>query len=37
MLIVLGGLAAIPAEPYESAAIDGANALPAASASSRCR
>jgi multiple sugar transport system permease protein len=27
MLIVLGGLAAIPAEPYESAAIDGANAL----------
>jgi len=25
MLIVLGGLAAIPAEPYESAAIDGAN------------
>jgi len=27
MLIVLGGLAAIPTEPYESAAIDGANAL----------
>ena len=27
MLIVLGGLAAIPSEPYESAAIDGANAL----------
>jgi multiple sugar transport system permease protein len=27
MLIVLGGLAAIPAEPYESAAIDGATAL----------
>jgi multiple sugar transport system permease protein len=27
MLIVLGGLAAIPLEPYESAAIDGANAL----------
>jgi multiple sugar transport system permease protein len=27
MLIVLGGLAAIPAEPYESAAIDGANAF----------
>jgi multiple sugar transport system permease protein len=27
MLIVLGGLAAIPAEPYESAALDGANAL----------
>jgi multiple sugar transport system permease protein len=27
MLIVLGGLAAIPAEPYESAAIDGANAV----------
>ena len=27
MLIVLGGLAAIPIEPYESAAIDGANAL----------
>jgi multiple sugar transport system permease protein len=27
MLIVLGGLAAIPAEPYESAEIDGANAL----------
>jgi multiple sugar transport system permease protein len=27
MLIVLGGLAAIPAEPYESADIDGANAL----------
>jgi multiple sugar transport system permease protein len=27
MLIVLGGLAAIPAEPYESAAIDGANVL----------
>ncbi|SEC86688.1 carbohydrate ABC transporter membrane protein 1, CUT1 family [Rhizobiales bacterium GAS188] len=26
MLIVLGGLAAIPAEPYESAEIDGANA-----------
>ena len=26
MLIVLGGLAAIPAEPYESAVIDGANA-----------
>lgn len=26
MLIVLGGLAAIPAEPYESAAIDGATA-----------
>ena len=26
MLIVLGGLAAIPAEPYESAAIDGASA-----------
>jgi multiple sugar transport system permease protein len=25
MLIVLGGLAAIPAEPYESAQIDGAN------------
>jgi multiple sugar transport system permease protein len=25
MLIVLGGLAAIPAEPYESAEIDGAN------------
>src|SRR5947209_16457806 len=25
MLIVLGGLAAIPAEPYESARIDGAN------------
>jgi len=25
MLIVLGGLAAIPIEPYESAAIDGAN------------
>jgi len=25
MLIVLGGLAAIPAEPYESALIDGAN------------
>ncbi|MBZ6076989.1 carbohydrate ABC transporter permease [Microvirga puerhi] len=25
MLIVLGGLAAIPSEPYESAAIDGAN------------
>jgi len=25
MLIVLGGLAAIPTEPYESAAIDGAN------------
>ena len=24
MLIVLGGLAAIPAEPYESALIDGA-------------
>jgi multiple sugar transport system permease protein len=27
MLIVLGGLAAIPIEPYESAAIDGANVL----------
>jgi multiple sugar transport system permease protein len=27
MLIVLGGLAAIPAEPYESAEIDGANVL----------
>lgn len=27
MLIVLGGLAAIPTEPYESAAIDGANVL----------
>jgi multiple sugar transport system permease protein len=27
MLIVLGGLAAIPTEPYESAAIDGANAF----------
>jgi multiple sugar transport system permease protein len=27
MLIVLGGLAAIPTEPYESAEIDGANAL----------
>jgi multiple sugar transport system permease protein len=27
MLIVLGGLAAIPTEPYESAAIDGANIL----------
>jgi multiple sugar transport system permease protein len=27
MLIVLGGLAAIPLEPYESAEIDGANAL----------
>jgi multiple sugar transport system permease protein len=27
MLIVLGGLAAIPIEPYESAEIDGANAL----------
>jgi multiple sugar transport system permease protein len=27
MLIVLGGLAAIPAEPYESAALDGANAI----------
>jgi multiple sugar transport system permease protein len=27
MLIVLGGLAAIPAEPYESAAIDGANVV----------
>ena len=27
MLIVLGGLAAIPPEPYESAAIDGASAL----------
>jgi len=27
MLIVLGGLAAIPTEPYESAAIDGANAI----------
>ncbi|MEZ0168646.1 carbohydrate ABC transporter permease [Microvirga sp. TS319] len=27
MLIVLGGLAAIPLEPYESAAIDGANTL----------
>jgi len=27
MLIVLGGLAAIPTEPYESAAIDGANPL----------
>jgi multiple sugar transport system permease protein len=27
MLIVLGGLAAIPVEPYESAAIDGANAF----------
>ena len=27
MLIVLGGLAAIPIEPYESAAIDGANAF----------
>lgn len=26
MLIVLGGLAAIPTEPYESAVIDGANA-----------
>jgi multiple sugar transport system permease protein len=26
MLIVLGGLAAIPSEPYESAQIDGANA-----------
>jgi multiple sugar transport system permease protein len=26
MLIVLGGLAAIPSEPYESAVIDGANA-----------
>ncbi len=25
MLIVLGGLAAIPTEPYESAEIDGAN------------
>jgi multiple sugar transport system permease protein len=27
MLIVLGGLAAIPTEPYESAEIDGANAF----------
>lgn len=27
MLIVLGGLAAIPSEPYESAAIDGASAV----------
>jgi multiple sugar transport system permease protein len=27
MLIVLGGLAALPTEPYESAAIDGASAL----------
>jgi multiple sugar transport system permease protein len=27
MLIVLGGLAAIPLEPYESAEIDGANAV----------
>ncbi len=27
MLIVLGGLAAIPTEPYESAAIDGASVL----------
>lgn len=27
MLIVLGGLAAIPTEPYESAAIDGANVI----------
>ena len=27
MLIVLGGLAAIPTEPYESAAIDGASAF----------
>lgn len=27
MLIVLGGLAAIPSEPYESAEIDGASAL----------
>lgn len=27
MLIVLGGLAAIPTEPYESAAIDGANVV----------
>jgi multiple sugar transport system permease protein len=27
MLIVLGGLAAIPSEPYESALIDGANVL----------
>jgi len=27
MLIVLGGLAAIPSEPYESASIDGANAF----------
>ena len=26
MLIVLGGLAGLPAEPYESARIDGANA-----------
>jgi multiple sugar transport system permease protein len=26
MLIVLGGLASLPAEPYESAALDGANA-----------
>lgn len=26
MLIVLGGLAAVPREPYESAEIDGANA-----------
>ncbi|MGO7381592.1 carbohydrate ABC transporter permease, partial [Rhizobium ruizarguesonis] len=25
MLIVLGGLAAVPLEPYESAEIDGAN------------
>ncbi|MEK0085756.1 carbohydrate ABC transporter permease [Benzoatithermus flavus] len=27
MLIVLGGLAALPSEPYESAELDGANAL----------
>ena len=37
MLIVLGGLAALPTEPYESALIDGANATGRCSATSPCR
>ena len=37
MIIFLAGLQGVPQELYEAAEIDGAGALAAASATSRCR